>query len=160
MQLIPLTQGLFAQVDDEDYIKFSPFKWHAYKHRNTYYAARKIRVNGKRKILTLHRAIMGVAEDVQIDHEDMNGLHCERSNLRECTHGQNMMNRNPWGRSQYMGVGHDKGLLRARIYVDGKSISLGYFTTEEEAARAYDEAAIKYHGEFARLNFKKEVYGY
>lgn len=55
-------------------------------------------------------------------------------------------------KSGYKGVVNDNGIWRSRIMVNGKTISIGAFSTKKDAAKAYNETAIKYHGEFARLN--------
>ena len=93
-----------------------------------------------------------------VDHRNGDGLDNRRDNLRLATHSENMMNRpkikSPTT-SRFVGVYFDKArrLWVARIHLNGKCIWLGRFATEIEAAKAYDEAAKKYHGEFARLNF-------
>lgn len=58
--------------------------------------------------------------------------------------------------SQYKGVYKKRSRWAARIAVNGETTWLGTFKTEEEAARAYDAAAKRLHGEFARLNFPEE----
>jgi len=62
------------------------------------------------------------------------------------------MNRIARGKRKYLGVSYNRKYIRAKISVNGKNINLGYFKTEIDAAIAYNEAAIKYHGEFANLN--------
>lgn len=96
---------------------------------------------------------------VQVDHVDGNGLNNCRSNLRLATQSENMWNRKK-GKgqytSQYKGVSINKSMKTrpwmARLKVNGKPIYLGYYASEEEAALAYNEGTIKYHGKFARLN--------
>lgn len=56
----------------------------------------------------------------------------------------------------YLHRGKGPNCWYAQIRAHGRKIHVGAFLTPEEAARAYDEAAIKYHGEFARLNFPDE----
>lgn len=78
-----------------------------------------------------------------------------RCNLRIATHSQNNCNqRKTRGISQYKGVYFYKnyGNWRAQIQIDGKMKFIGYYSNEIEAARAYNEAAVKKHGEFAKLN--------
>lgn len=157
MKLIPLTQGQFAQVDDSDYVNLNQWKWYAKKDRNTYYAVRHNR--GKnRSLIYMHRVIMETSPDQQVDHEDHNGLNCQRDNMRNCTFQQNTFNKIPRSNTGYVGVymhtGVNAGRIEARIMSNGITIYLGYFHSIIEAAYARDEAAREYHGEFASLNFK------
>lgn len=163
MKSIPLTQGKVTLVDDEDYEYLNQWKWHTEKSDggNTYYAVRNIQLGFKKRTTTkMHRVIMNTPTDMQVDHIDMNGLNNQRSNLRNVTQSQNQRNREVQRNNQtgYKGVGRTKNKrrFRARIKIGRQSIVLGYFLDAKEAALAYDEAAKKYHGEFARLNFPQE----
>lgn len=150
MKLIPLTKGLFAKVDDVDWQHVGLFTWHAHKSRNKFYAITTINY----KSVLLHRFIMGVTDpNIQVDHADSDPLNNQRNNLRICNNSQNQMNRESKKESiGARGTIFDKGRWRAAISVNGKRIYIGAFGTQKEAALAYNEAAIKYHGEFARLN--------
>lgn len=156
MKEIQLSQGKVALVDDEDYDWLNQFKWSAAKNAKTYYAIRIDFTSGKRKTMTMHRLILNPPDKMETDHIDGNGLNNMRSNLRLSTSQQNKFNRKPFGKSKYTGVAvwHRNGrrYIKASIYQDGRTISLGLFPTEEEAALAYNEAALKYRGEYARLN--------
>ena len=158
MKLIPLTQGQFAMVDDWNYEWLMQWKWHAHKSKKneSFYAIRSKRINGKRYRIAMHREIMKTPIGMQTDHRDHNGLNCLEENLRNCTKGQNAKNRKPWGRSRYLGVHYIGIRIVAAIRINKKQIYLGDFKTEEDAARAYDIAAKKYHGEFANLNYPNE----
>jgi len=106
----------------------------------------------------MHRQIIHVPEGYVIDHINGNGLDNRKANLRPATVAQNAWNskkRNP--RSGYKGVcfDKDKGLWRAAIVCNRKRIHLGYFKDKTTAAKAYDKAAKKYHGQFASLNFPR-----
>jgi hypothetical protein len=109
------------------------------------------------RIVALHRIIMGATGNVEVDHRDGNGLNNLRSNLRLATNAQNAKNRiSTVGASRYKGVSIFGKRWRAKIESDGVRFSLGIYNTQEEAARVYDAAAIRLHGEFARLNFPIE----
>ena len=153
MKLIKLTQGKFAQVDDADFEWLNQWKWFAAKRKHTYYAGRIISKPFQDTIL-LHRFIMDTPKGVEVDHVDHNGLNCQRHNMRNCKHSQNVANKIPSGRSKYLGVFYNGNYIRAHIQVNGNKIHLGYHATEENAARAYDKAARIHHKEFANLNFK------
>jgi hypothetical protein len=155
---IVLTQEQVALIDDEDYELVSKFKWYARKHGNTYYSTTNINKPMGRASLQMHRLIMNAPIGKQVDHINGNGLDNRRKNLRFSTQQQNCMNRikrDSSASSRYKGVSFHKpsGKWRSRIQIDGKLKYLGYFTEEEEAAKAYDNAALKYFGEFARVNY-------
>jgi hypothetical protein len=152
MKLIKLTQSLFAQVDDEDFDKINDLKWYAVKAPRTYYVRSK---SQGQKSLVLHRFIMNPPDNMLVDHIDGNGLNNQKENLRIVNHTSNMRNRKSHqnSSSQFLGVSYVKP-WKAQIRANGKDIYLGRYTTEEEAAKAYDEAARTHYGEFANLNFK------
>jgi hypothetical protein len=108
-------------------------------------------------ILLLHRFVMGVSDPaIEVDHENHNGLNCQRYNLRKCVRGENSGNRRKLlGSSQYKGVSWDRtrGLWRASITIYGRTKHLGSFRAEIDAARAYDDAARAAFGEFSCSNF-------
>jgi len=153
MKEIELTRGKKALVDDEDYDWLNAKKWYAEKFTHTYYARKR----ENNILISMQNIILNVSSPLRVDHIDGNGLNNQRSNLRIATHRQNMINigkrrKNPT--SKYKGVSFDKSRNKwtASMGVNYKCISLGRYNTEEEAAIAYNEAAKKTHGEFARLN--------
>lgn len=154
MERIPLTQGLFAIVDKEDYERLNKHKWHASYDGNGLYASTNIVDGLNRKTLKMHRFIMNAQKGQMIDHINGNGLDNRKVNLRFCTRSQNGANRRACGTSKYLGVNWHKATLRwaAQITVNGKKKYLGVFTNEQEAATAYNQAACAYHKEFAKLN--------
>lgn len=151
MKEIQLTQGKIALVDDEDFDLINSFHWrYAIINGKTY--AQQIKCPSPQQLM--HRLILGAIPGQFVDHINGNGLDNRRSNLRFCTHMENMRNRKKSknGTSQYKGVYLEHGKWRARIMA-GFRKSLGLFTNEKEAAMAYDIAAKSLHGHFARLNF-------
>lgn len=105
----------------------------------------------------LHRFLLNVTDpSVKVDHRDGDGLNNVRSNLRTCTDRQNGANSRKWPAcsSTFKGVWWHKRMKRwiAVISVEGRTIHLGYFELETDAARQYNAVAFLVHGEFARLN--------
>jgi hypothetical protein len=154
---IPLTQGLYARVDASDYPWLSRHNWCAKHDGHTYYAMR--RRHGK--VIYMHQEIMLPAEGYVVDHINGHGWDNCRRNMRICTRNQNMRNRAKCTRpctSPYKGVSRNRktGQCIARIGYKGEKIYLGTFKTDREAARAYDRAAVLFHGPYARLNFPEE----
>lgn len=160
MKTIPLSRGLVALVDDEDYdavIRMG--SWCATPSARTFYALRNARrPDGGPTTLRMHRFLTGWQ---MVDHINGDGLDNRRSNLREATSAQNNANAqmNYNNTAGYKGVSRVKRSpnWRACIRISGKTRHLGMFPTAEDAARAYDAAARIVHGEFARLNFLADI---
>lgn len=157
MKLIPLTKGLHAIVDDEDYEALSAHRWNASPtHLGTFYAARsEKKANGRYSTVLMHRVVNKTPRGLQTDHINGTTLDNRRSNLRTVTARQNAQNSAPnrkLGYSAHKGVTWHKRDRRwqARIIVNSKPLHLGYFTDEGEAAAAYASAAATHFGQFAR----------
>lgn len=146
MKKLPLTQGLFAKVDDEDFDFLNQWKWHAMKGR---YAVRR---DSDKVYIYMHRVIMGVTDQREIDHRNGDGFDNQKSNLRIATHRQNIANRklNKESSTKLKGVYKKRDCERWAAECAHKY--LGIFKSPQEAAVAYNEAAIRVYGDFARLN--------
>ncbi|MBN1787001.1 MAG: hypothetical protein JW806_01250 [Sedimentisphaerales bacterium] len=156
---IRLTQNQFAIVDPDDFERLNACKWHAtHSYNNTFYAVRHAgRTHGKRTFVLMHRFIMNAPPNCFVDHKDGTGLNNTKQNLRLATPLQNNRNCKKQLKkttSKYKGVCYDKQRkkFRADIKLPGKRKFLGHFLNEIDAARAYDAAAKKYYGSFARPN--------
>jgi hypothetical protein len=163
MKEIPLTQGYVALVDDGDYQRINQFKWHVKINRRADGSIRAVYAKSCAKGITknvrMHRFLLGVSDpEVQVDHEDRNGLNNQRHNLRIASSQQNQCNRPKQNNnvSGFKGVfwNSQKQRWNAKIQHENKQVHIGFFMKVEEAARAYDKAAQKLHGKFAALNFK------
>ena len=158
---IPLTQGKYALVDQDDFERLNKHKWHADRHNNTFYAIRCVGSGKNRIRIMMHREILHPPDHLIVDHINHNGLDNRKANIRPATRSQNNFNRliikRKGASSKYKGVAWKKSKekWRAQIHVNGQCKFIGYFKDEIHAAKEYDNAAKKYHGEFASLNFKE-----
>lgn len=157
MREIPLTMGLVAIVDDEDFERMSCWKWHAFKSSSGHvYAARNSSGAGgvKRRHIFMHRVIARTPDELDTDHINGNGLDNRRANLRPVDRTRNMWNRAPnrRGSSRHKGVYFHKqhGKWCAAIQVAKRRIHIGLFHSESAAAVAYALRAEAEFGEFNR----------
>lgn len=151
MEIINLSNGYIAFVDNEDFELVSQYAWYGRSKtkQDICYAQTSIYKNGKRSTIDMHRLI--VPDVIMIDHINRNGLDNQRKNLRSATQSQNRGNSKvPVNNtSGYKGVvAMPSGRWQARI----ASTSLGLYATKEEAALVYNVAAVERYGEFAYLN--------
>lgn len=155
MKKIQLTKGQFALVDDEDFEYINSFHWQAISTRlkDGFYATRNngFDKKGSRLKIRMHREIMKAKDGETVDHINGNTLDNRKSNLRLCSQKQNVWNQRPrrHAQSNHRGLNQlPSGNWRARITKDGQRTSLGTFSTELEAAAAYDKAAKELFGKF------------
>ncbi|MGD0078174.1 MAG: AP2 domain-containing protein [Sedimentisphaerales bacterium] len=158
-RLLPLSRGKYAKVDQADYYNLVKFKWSVLDEGKNLYAVHTFfdEHTGKRVFVLLHRFIANPPADMVVDHENSDGLDDRRANLRVATQAQNVWNSRKTSKptsSKYKGVyWHKKNRnWRACIHVNNRSIDLGSYDNQVDAARAYDRAAKKLRGVFARLN--------
>ena len=156
MKEILLTNGGKAIVDEEDYLALNKFKWHGNEGiTGRVYAKRKTKLSDNRpeKIIYMHRQILCFPDRYVIDHINGDSLDNRRSNLRLCTHSENIRNSKNSRQIHsggYRGVSYYKRLNKWRVKV--KQLTVGYFESKELAALAYNEKAREIYGEYAVLN--------
>lgn len=153
------TNGKTILVDDENFEELSRYKWWA-NHKQAY---RSARIGGRKTTMRMHRLIIGAEPGQVVDHINRNPLDNRKSNLRIGTRSLNTVNSkkpisNRLGKkpsSKYKGVSLVKeyGYWRATVTKDNVGHYLGKFNTEVEAAKAYDQKAREFFGEFANTNF-------
>lgn len=157
-RLIPLTRGLNAMVDAEDYEWLMQWNWHAKWMPNIrgYYAARNETdpASGEQRTLLMHAAILQPSPGSLTDHKNGQTLDNRRFNLREATCLTNTWNRTlaTTNASGHRGVyWHPiRKKWQARIAIDGHNRSLGYFSDKEQASTVRRAAEIKLRGDFVR----------
>jgi hypothetical protein len=157
IRLIPLTQGQNAIVDAADFDWLSRWNWCACFDPTT----KSFRALRPHPTVYMHREILGCTEREEGDHRNHDTLDNRRGNLRKCTQAQNNANKRKYakGSSSYKGVRWHKIGRKWEAYI-GASTShkyLGLFIPEEDAARAYDVAALELYGDFAHLNFPHQA---
>jgi hypothetical protein len=157
---IPLSRGLFATIDAEDFDRVGIFSWYAAYVKNgasfSWYAVRNAsrKAPGPRRIY-MHRFIMNAPPDIQVDHRNPSEtlINC-KSNLRFATVSQNGFNRSVQKNNTVgikgVGIGRHGNGYRARITFQGVELNLGTFPTKDGARAAYVAKALELHGEFAR----------
>jgi len=161
---IYLGESVWTIVDADVYYRLGHFKWYVYGRRGKFYAGRYVKVGKLNfKILPLHREIMNAPKRRIVDHQNGESLDNRRANLRFATHAQNSYNRGKMKRktsSRFVGACFEKRYRRWVVSIEHKSKTywIGRFKSEVEAAKAYDRAALKFRGEFARTNFPRETY--
>lgn len=151
MKELNLTDGnQIVFIDDEDYNEVNKYRWSFNGHGIT------TKIEGQHTqlshfILILH----GVTDPAYVDHINRNYKDNQKSNLRTCTNQENSRNQGPTKGKKYKGVHFSKyhQAWCAQIHVDGSKIHLGYFESEELAAKFYDRAARKWFKQYAYLNF-------
>lgn len=158
MIVIPIQSKKYGEkycfIDGEDFDKVKDYTWGLKESskNNLYVVTYK-----NKKIIRLHRLLTNCPDGLFVDHKDFNTLNNCKSNLRICTHAENGRNnkiKNIKKTSKYKGVcwKEKQNKYSAQIMYKDKSIHLGYFTDEKEAAFAYNTAAQKYFKEYSCLN--------
>lgn len=164
MKEIPLSgkrgKGLVALVDDEDWPWLMEYCWHV---NGKLYVYHGFKIHGRMRKASIHRVIMNAPNGIDVDHRDGNHLNNQKYNLRLASVMQNSANqriRTFPKSSRFKGVCFCKRHIErgwskpwvALIKLNYKSRYLGNFSTEIEAALAYNQAAVRLFGEFACLN--------
>ena len=159
--VVKLSNGKYAQVDDEDFYAVRDFKWHERKVIDKYYAVRNITYKrydyGHEQ---MHRQILNPPDNMWVDHINGNGLDNRKTNLRLCLPSQNQWNKRIQknNTSGFKGVFRDRKKWRASLTYKNKQLYFGSFSDIVKAAQSYDEAAKKYYGEFAMTNENLGLY--
>lgn len=157
MKSIPLTKGKAATVDDHDAAKVADFSWYFHSEG---YAARRETIDGKSRIIYMHRQLLNAPADMVVDHVNGNRLDNRRSNIRLATHSQNNVNadRPAHNTSGYKGVSWSKvaGRWEAYVTVNRKKKYLGLFLTAEAAAKEYNRVMSDIFGDRVKLNVIRE----
>ena len=163
---IKITKGESTIVSNEDFDSLNIRKWQCFARvrngRIEKYARTTMQINGKKTSFLMHRFIMGNPKGFLIDHINGDTLDNRRENLRVVTNSQNLMNsriRNNTS-SKYKGVSFDKNSqkFKAQIQINKNKKHLGLFSNEIDAAKCYNENALKLFGEYAKTNEQLTIF--
>jgi hypothetical protein len=150
---VGLTRGLVALCDAGDVPLIAGTSWRHLHTRGGAYAISQTSKESEGGARTIYMHRLFVAEPGKLtDHRSRDRLDNRRDNLRPCTPAQNSANAHRASTRPYKGVEERNGHFRACLEVGGKPITLCGFSSAEEAARAYDAAALRHFGEFALTN--------
>lgn len=144
-----------CEIDREDLPRVRAFSWSLVKSRKTIYAMSSTSLI----VIKMHRLILSFPESNHvIDHVDNNGLNNKKSNLRTCSMIENSWNSGIHANNKtgFLGVTFNKKnqCFIAQIGFNKRKVYLGSFGKDPlRAAAAYNEAAKRFFGEFAKLNF-------
>ena len=165
MLYLPLTDGNFAIIDDEDYQRLSQWTWKPHKGRSdNIYAIRSTTYRGKSIKRALHHDVLNlplpnpVTRGQVVDHINRHPLDCRKENLRLCSVSQNLHNAPPLRRknktSAYRGVSFYRDIKRwiPKLQFRGRTYNLGVYKREYDAVIAYNRAAVKIVGPYAYVN--------
>lgn len=154
MKEIPLTQGKVTKVDDEDFEELNKYNW---CYSNTYATRRASVADGgsKQPHIYIHKILCPCGPSKVVIHLDGDRLNNQRSNLKAVTRAWIHQQGDSKNSTGFKGVSKRHDCWSASICHKGKSVYLGRFKSAEDAARKYDEEALKLYGSGARLNFPR-----
>lgn len=158
MKRIPLSRGMHAIVDDEDFDRIAKHKWHVQSDTMLYAVRKGPRdEHGKRIRYQMHREVISAPAGIFVDHISGDPLDNRRCNLRLATTQQNAFNQKVTRTNNTTGAKgvflcRATGRYYAQICINGRGRHLGFFASIEEASAAYDTAARLAFGEFAKTN--------
>lgn len=159
MKTIPLTKGYSATVDDCDFELLNQWKWQVVCTDTKRYAGRNPGGGGRSKYVSMHRLLLNAPKGMEVDHLDGDGLNNRRSNLRLCTHAENLCNVGPPrnNTSGIKGVSWYKRVRKWRVRIThlGKDIFAGYFSDRDDAARAVKDLIISLRGDAPRRELEE-----
>jgi len=165
-RIIPLTKGEFAVVSEIDYARVSQWSWQYQSDSNPYAKRTSTSPDGARHSVYLHRFVMNAPAGLIVNHNNGDTLDCRRGNLKLVSSLENStLYKVRRGRYGYHGVNHRKPYaepgkknFQARAHLNGVRVSLGSYTTPDEAARAYDYFMVEHYDIHAPTNFPLSDY--
>ncbi len=143
MNTIPLSQNQVALVDDQDYTLLSEHRWCYRPERDGKqgYAVRHTKVNGKDRLLYLHRQLMQPGEGQEVIFLNHDRLDCRRENLRVVSkqearqHHRVRQDSKTGAKGVRYNVEGDS--WSAIIYRNGRCYTIGTFKSQAQAEAAY-----------------------